>query len=696
MAVEATTDHGVPRVEATAPVVVVDGLTVRVRRGPRWLTLLEDQSYSLHASEMLAIVGESGAGKSIGVSAALGLLDPRRFRVTGSVRVAGREVLGLPPRSWRRQVAGMASLVFQSPGRSLNPTMRVGDQIAEAMLRGAGRTQRPGWAGRPSKADREKAFARAVELMRDVDIAAPEQRASAYPHELSGGMKQRVVIAIALACDPRVIFCDEPTSSLDVTTQAAIMDLLDRLRAEKNIGIVMITHDLPLAASRAERILVMYGGQVVETLPAADVVSLARMPYTRALIRAVPDISRTEVPPAPIRGLPPNPADPPPGCAFAARCGSVQDDCRTTRPALTPVSAVHALRCWHPLAPEPVTEIVEAGPVSDEDREVSVRVPGEPVLECVDVSHEFRVGGGRVSALSDVNLRILRGETVAIVGETGSGKSTLARSILGMPAPTRGTVAIQGGSMRGASRQDRAGKVQMVFQDPYAALDPRWTVQRSLAEPLSSIGVRGVDRRRRIADVLHQVGLSVSRFGHRLPSELSGGQAQRAAIARALVAEPALLVLDEPTTGLDVSVQAQILALLHGLKRELSLTALLIAHDLAVVRALADRTGIIYLGRLCEVGPTEALFTRPAHPYTAALLSAIPAGLHKTRVTTRVPLIGEQPSPLAPPSGCRFRTRCVYASDVCATDVPRMREVEPGRTVACHFPLTGGPSKDNE
>ena len=327
--------------------------------------------------------------------------------------------------------------------------------------------------------------------------------------------------------------------------------------------------------------------------------------------------------------------------------------------------------------------------------------PDEPVnvLECADIVQEFKVKGSKpfqratVSALAGVSLTIARGETFALVGETGSGKSTLARALLASPQAASGRISIGGRTVPVGGRRHRApgpggSGVQMVFQDPYGALDPRWTVARSVAEPLVTAGVGPEEvRRRKVAEMLHLVGLGASRFGNRLPRELSGGQAQRVAIARALVSEPELLVLDEPVTALDVSVQAQILNLLYELRERLSLTSLLIAHDLAVVRALADRVGIMYLGRVCETGPVADLFSTPAHPYTAALLSAIPPGLRGARPRERVKVVGRQPSPLSPPSGCRFRTRCVRAQDVCAKEVPELREIGTGQRVACHFPL---------
>lgn len=329
------------------PVVEVEDLTVRVRRGSAMLTLVEGLSYRVAPARAMAIVGESGAGKSIGIRAVLGLLDPRRFEVTGTVRFDGVDVAQVPKAKRRGFVTGVASLVFQDPTRSLNPTMRVGPQIAEAMLAGSGR---PDEAAGEAPLSRAEARRRSVELIRDVGIAAPDERYFAYPHELSGGMRQRIVIAIALACRPKVIFCDEPTSSLDVTTQAAIMDLLDGLREAHSISNIVVTHDLALAASRAEQVLVMYGGQVVEALPARGLARTSRMPYTQALIRAVPDVDLPGRPPLPIEGSPPDPRDPPPGCAFAARCGHAQDDCGESRPALVQVTDRHLVRCWHPRA----------------------------------------------------------------------------------------------------------------------------------------------------------------------------------------------------------------------------------------------------------------------------------------------------------------------------------------------------------
>jgi oligopeptide/dipeptide ABC transporter ATP-binding protein len=336
--------------------------------------------------------------------------------------------------------------------------------------------------------------------------------------------------------------------------------------------------------------------------------------------------------------------------------------------------------------------------VGDEAIAAAVAPPAEvPVLECVDVVQEFRVKGARlfrravVSAVAKVSFRVYRGETFALVGETGSGKSTLARAVIAAPRAVGGTIRVSGHPVGRRGRRGPSG-VQMVFQDPFGALDPRWPVSRTVAEPLITAGVRGrTERRRRVAEILHLVGLSAARFGNRRPRELSGGQAQRVAIARALVSRPDLVILDEPVTALDVSVQAQIVNLLFDLKSRLRLTCLLIAHDLAVVRTLADRTGILYLGRMCEVAPTEDLFHAPAHPYTAALLAAIPPSLTDETATAAVPsserLVGEQPSPLDPPSGCRFRTRCVHARDRCAQEVPELRDIGPGRTVACHFPL---------
>ncbi|MFS8112229.1 ABC transporter ATP-binding protein [Rhizobium jaguaris] len=664
------------------PILDIKNLTVRLKRLPGDVTVLDDVSYTVEHGEALAIVGESGAGKSVSTRAVLDLLDDRRFTIEGSIKLDGQELLTMPHRQRRKYISSVASLVFQDPTRALNPSMRVGAQIAEAMYRVKGRAQRY---------SRKEAEARALELLRAVGIADPQERFHAYPHQLSGGMRQRVVIAVAIACAPKIIFCDEPTSGLDVTTQALIMDLLQNLREQLGVAMVLITHDLSLAASRVDNVMVMYQGRLVEKLPSTGLFQNAAMPYTQALLRAMPGFSG-EVP-EPMPTLPYRLRTTQLACAYAPICPRVQDICRERTPPLAAVGEHHDALCFFPGPAEKTTRrsvvIDNTKPASADKR--------EPLLICDDIVREFSVrrglfGKGTVSAVDHVSFDIARGETLAIVGETGSGKSTLARAIMDAPKPKSGRISIAGHELAGnrsVSRKQRGELVQMVFQDPVGALDPKWTVANLIAEPLGAQGgLTAEGKRRRIAEILSRVGLSASEFGARLPRETSGGQAQRIAIARALVSSPDLVICDEPVTALDVSVQAQIIRLLFELKRDLNLTFLLIAHDLSVVRVLANRVATMYLGRFCEIGDTADIFARPAHPYSAALLSAIPPHPGDSVERPRIRLLGEPPSPLAPPSGCRFRTRCAYAQDICAKVTPKLTAHGPNRSVACHFPLT--------
>jgi oligopeptide/dipeptide ABC transporter ATP-binding protein len=663
------------------PILDIKHLTVRLRRVPGDVTILDDVSYSVRQGEALAIVGESGAGKSVSTRAVLDLLDDRRFSIEGSVRLDGQELLTMSRKQRRQHISSVASLVFQDPTRALNPSMRIGPQIAEAIYKVRGRGPR---------CNKKQAEVRALELLRAVGIADPEERFHAYPHQLSGGMRQRVVIAVAIACSPKIIFCDEPTSGLDVTTQALIMDLLRDLRDRLGVAMVLITHDLSLAASRVDSVMVMYQGRLVEHLPSEGLFRNAAMPYTQALLRAMPRFSG-EVP-EPMPTLPYRLRSAVTGCSYAPICPRAQDICRQQTPPLLALSAAHQARCFF-AGPAPADTARKAVSI---DTRTEAEGEREALLICDKVVREFPVrrglfGRGVVSAVDQVSFEIKRGETLAIVGETGSGKSTLARAIIDASGSKSGRISIAGSELTGAgavSRRKRGKLVQMVFQDPLGALDPKWSVADLIAEPLGENALSARQRRQQVAEILQRVGLSASEFGARLPRETSGGQAQRIAIARALVSSPDLVICDEPVTALDVSVQAQIIRLLFELKRDLNLTYLLIAHDLSVVRVLANRVATMYLGRFCEIGDTAEIFARPAHPYSAALLSAIPPHPDDTSERPRIRLLGEPPSPISPPSGCRFRTRCAYAQDVCAKVKPELLPHGPNRSIACHFPLT--------
>jgi oligopeptide/dipeptide ABC transporter ATP-binding protein len=527
--------------EGTRPVMEVSNLRVRFVNGDRAVQAVNGLSYTIDAGRVLAIIGESGSGKTARSRAIMGLLPPTA-QVSGSVRLQGTEILGLPDGAIRRYRGRDMAMVFQDPARSLNPTMRIGVQIIEAIQA-------------HQRLNRREAHDKVVDLLGRVRLSAPAQRFNEFPHQLSGGMRQRVMIALALACEPKLLITDEATTALDVTTQAQIMDLLKELQDDFGMAVIMISHDLGLAACYADEIIVMYAGQTVERAETRSLFSRVRMPYTAALLDAVP------------------------------------------------------------------------------------------------------------------------------------------RSILQAPPPRSGSVIFEDVDLVKAKRQQLVGvrrHLQMIFQDPYNSVDPKWRVPEIVDEPLvaAKIGDRS-RRRRRVSELLELVGLDPVLHGARHARELSGGQCQRAAIARAVALNPALIICDEAVSSLDVLVQAQILNLVEKLRAELGLSYLFVAHDLGLVKQVSDRVVVMYLGRLCEIGPAEALYHRPMHPYTVSLLAAIPRpDPVGSAPGTDVTISGEPPSPLDPPSGCRFRTRCPRAERLCAEQTPPLRPVTggPEHLVACHFP----------
>ena len=487
-------------------------------------------------------------------------------------------------------------------------------------------------------------------------------------------MRQRVAIAIALSCEPKLLIADEPTTALDVTVQAQILDLLAREQQRRHMAMILITHDLGVVAGRTDEVAVMYAGRIVERAPTPLLFSRMRMPYTAALLAAMPKLDSPPHTPLPaIAGRPPDPTRPLTGCSFAPRCRYADARCRAAKPPLGRSRARrHALRL-----------LASARPVRGRGRMT-------PLLSIENLTVEYAVGGKTLFAVSDVSLEVGRGETLGLVGESGCGKSTLGRAVLQLRRPTAGRVTFDGTELTrlgGEALRLMRRRLQLIFQDPIASLNPRRSIGDIVAEPLVIIGVkdRG-ERERRVREVLAAVGLDPDLVMGRLPHEFSGGQCQRICIARALILEPELVICDEPVSALDVSIRAQILNLLEDMKRRYGLTLLFIAHDLAVVKAVSDRIAVMYLGRLCEVGPTEQLFARPAHPYTALLLEAIPVPDPTVRPAVNV-AVGEPPSPLDPPSGCRFRTRCPRADALCAAEVPELREIDGGQFAACHHPL---------
>ncbi|MGV9381749.1 dipeptide ABC transporter ATP-binding protein [Nonomuraea sp. NPDC003707] len=640
-------------------------------------------SYHVEPGEVLGIVGESGSGKSVTSAAVMGLLPPGA-RVTGSVRLHGKELIGAPERELTSFRGKAISMVFQDPLSALTPVYRVGDQIAEAV-----RVHQ--------RVSKETAMVKAVQLLELVGIPRPAERALAFPHEFSGGMRQRVVIAMAIANDPDVIICDEPTTALDVTIQAQVLEVLKKAQRKTGAAIIMITHDLGVVAGFADRVLVMYAGRPVEVGDVDDIYYGMRMPYTVGLLGSIPRVDRgARQPLAPIEGSPPSPEALPPGCPFAPRCPMKIDACDEGEPPLFDVGAGHRAACirWQEVRPrEPVLVPVEPGRRERGERtvlEVHGLVKEYPLLK----GAIFKRRVGTVHAVAGVGFDIRQGETLGLVGESGSGKTTTLTQILELAAPQSGRIVVLGrdtARLSGPERKAIRRDMQVVFQDPLASLDPRMTVHDILAEPLRTHGRRRPGRR--IAELLALVGLDASHAA-RYPQDFSGGQRQRIGIARALALEPRLLVLDEPVSALDVSIQAGVINLLGSLKARLELSYLFVAHDLAVVRHIADRVAVMYLGRIAEIGQVDAVFDAPAHPYTQALLSAIPLpDPVRERARERILLEGDLPSPANPPTGCRFRTRCPKFRGeltdeqrrLCVDVEPEVRPLGEDQGAACHY-----------
>jgi peptide/nickel transport system ATP-binding protein len=673
-----------------APLLQIDDLRTDIKLKHSTVHAVDGISLHVDPGETLGIVGESGCGKTMTALSIMNLLPTGGSIVGGSIRLNDREISNLSDEDLRKIRGNDIGMIFQDPLTSLNPTMTVGKQISEAVLL-------------HREVSREQAMDRAAEVLDLVGMPRARERINEYPHQLSGGMRQRVMIAMALACDPKLLIADEPTTALDVTIQKQILELIDDLRQRLGMAVILVTHDLGVIAGRADRVSVMYAGKIAEATSTPMLFANPRHPYTEALFHALPEkAAETRERLLSIPGLPPDLTNPPAGCRFAPRCRYVTDRCRAEGPQLRGETPDHQFACFYPVGLDERGErrellaTLDAAPAPDDIR---VPPPAETLLDVHDLVKNFPVTKGLlqrrvgwVSAVADVSFEIKRGQTLGLVGESGCGKTTIGRLMVGLETPTEGNILFEGtdlASANGRQYRRQRRKIQLMFQDSYSSLDPRMRAGTILREPLvvQHIGNRA-EQRKKVEEMLDHVGLPVSALD-RYPHEFSGGQRQRLGFARALILNPELIVADEPVSALDVSIQAQVLNLMRDLQRQLGLTYLFISHDLAVVRYLSTRIGVMYLGKLVEIGPADEVYLTPAHPYTRGLIDSAPVADPTTEHAKEERGVrGELPSAIHPPSGCRFRTRCPLAQDLCAEVEPPMATYSVnGHAAACHFPL---------
>jgi oligopeptide/dipeptide ABC transporter ATP-binding protein len=752
-----------------APVLDIENLSTHIKLTRSVVQAVGNVDLHVDGGETLGIVGESGCGKSMTGLSIMGLLPPGGSIVEGSIKLEGRELVGLKPEELRRVRGNDIAMIFQDPLTSLDPTKTIGYQVAEPVRLHRG-------------ASKAEALDRAVEVLSLVGLPRPKERLSDYPHQLSGGLRQRVMIAMALACEPKLLIADEPTTALDVTIQAQILTLLKDLKDRLGMAMLLITHDMGVIAGHADRVNVMYAGRVVETADAHVLFTEMHHPYTQALLASIPQLDQDANKALhAIPGLPPDLSHPPQGCRFAARCSRADDKCRTDEPSLAGKTFEHRFSCWHPVdgplvlavigeggpdaasmglvapdaesvteatpspdkagyAPEFVAdapladaplaeasaaetpaaeapaaeapaaeavvvaaglEVTPDGRIEVTERAVEAAANGDrvpPLLEIRNLVKEYPITAGMlqrkvasVKAVSDVSFAVPAGTTFGLVGESGCGKTTIGKVIVALEKPNSGSVTLGDldvSKLRGNELRRKRRDLQLMFQDPHSSLDPRMRVGAIIGEPLAiqRLGSKRAQRDR-VFELLGEVGLPRNAV-ERYPHEFSGGQRQRIGLARALTLNPRVIVADEPVSALDVSIRAQVLNLMKRLQTSHGLTYVVISHDLAVVKYMAERIGVMYLGKLVELGSGDDIYERAAHPYTAGLIATIPVPQPAVeRAKTGAAIRGELPSPVNPPSGCRFRTRCKYAQEICAAEEPQLRSFGPGHVAACHFPL---------
>jgi peptide/nickel transport system ATP-binding protein len=641
-----------------SPVRAVDGIDLEIREG-----------------ETFALLGESGCGKSMTALSLMRLLPPAGRIHEGRVVLGDTDLLALSEIAMRKERGGRMGMIFQEPMTSLNPVMTVGEQIAEAV-----RIHDPQHAANPNP--------RVVELLKAVGIPDPEQRRTEYPHQLSGGMKQRIMIAIALAGRPKLLIADEPTTALDVTIQAQVLRLLKDLQLETGMAILLITHDLGVVAEVADRVAVMYAGQIVEVASCQQFFDTPRHPYSRKLFQSLPGRDKRTRRLAVIKGMVPPLNQEFAGCRFADRCDEVMERCREQVPQWCEGEGGHGLRCHLGLE-----RLTSAPPTLEEPVDSQGVAEHRPLLKVADLKVHFPIHRGvfkrvvgHVRAVDGVSLEVPAGRTLALVGESGCGKTTVGKAILQLLRPTDGSVDFEGQELtrlRGEPLRKLRAELQIIFQDPMASMNPRMLVGDIVAEGMlaQNIGGSPAERRQRVGELLQQVGLPAD-AASRYPHEFSGGQRQRICVARALAVAPRLIVCDEPTSALDVSVQAQILNLLQALQQQLGLSYLFITHNLSVVAYLAHEVAVMYLGRIVERGTVEEVLESPQHPYTQALLSAVPVAERGTKRQV-IHLEGDMPSPANPPPGCHFHPRCPQASAECKQGYPEAVRLSETRVVSC-------------
>jgi peptide/nickel transport system ATP-binding protein len=652
-----------------SPLLHVDNLVTAFGRGADTLRVVDGVSFQVAAGETYALLGESGCGKSMTALSLMRLLPDGGRIVAGRVRLGEEDVLSLPEHAMRQVRGGGMAMVFQEPMLALNPVIRVGSQIAEALALHRNLAGQAAWEV-------------ARELLDAVGVPDAARRLESYPFELSGGLRQRVMIAMALAGKPRLLIADEPTTALDVTIQAQVLEVLRRLRAEQQMGMLLITHDLGVVAENADRVGVMYAGELVEEGARDAFFASPQHPYSRMLFDALPrpgDGGRLTT----IPGQVPRLDEHIQGCRFAPRCPFAVPRCRLESPDWQTLNG-QRVRC-HLAGTLPARSVTE---VSERPRSSAT---AQPLLQVTGLKVHFPIRRGliqrtvgHVRAVDDVSLSIEAGRTLALVGESGCGKTTVGKALLRLIEPTAGTVVLGGETITAGNTATLRRQAQMVFQDPFSSLNPRMRVADILLEGMDALGVGAADERRgAVARLLGQVGLPED-AGGRYPHAFSGGQRQRIAIARALAVAPRLVICDEPTSALDVSVQAQILNLLKDLQSDLGLAYLFITHNLAVVEYLAHDVAVMYLGRIVEQGAAADVLRAPRHPYTQALVSAVPR-IEPQSGQGIIRLVGDQPSPLNPPSGCHFHPRCSHASEACRQSYPDQTSLGSKHWVRCHW-----------